>query len=121
MAVTTTMGESPYTEPLLRIRGPITRPDLPGLCDRVCALLARRRSDIVVCDVHGVDSGAASVDALARLQLAARTLGCEIRLRHASPDLAALVELMGLADVLLEGGHGSSTREGGTGPAPTML
>jgi hypothetical protein len=42
------------------------------------------------------------VDALARLQLAARRRGCVIRLRHASPELLELVDFMGLADVLPE-------------------
>jgi hypothetical protein len=40
------------------------------------------------------------VDELARLQLAARRLGCSNRLRHACPELARLLELVGLADVL---------------------
>ncbi len=43
------------------------------------------------------------VDEVARLQLAARRLGCSIRLRRASPELARLVELVGLADVLTTG------------------
>ena len=42
----------------------------------------------------------AVVDHLAHLQLAARRLGCEIWLRRACPDLAALVELAGLRGVL---------------------
>ena len=40
------------------------------------------------------------VDAVARLQLEARRQGCSIGLRHACPDLAALLELVGLADVV---------------------
>jgi ABC-type transporter Mla MlaB component len=81
------------------IRGPITRADLPGLCDRVCGLLGARGS-IVACDVHGVEPDAVTVDALARLQLAARRRGCEVRLHHASAPLRELVELMGLSHVL---------------------
>lgn len=81
------------------IRGPITRGDLPGLCDRVCGLLGARGS-VVACDVHGVEPDAVTVDALARLQLAARRRGCEVRLRHASEPLLELVELMGLSHVL---------------------
>jgi ABC-type transporter Mla MlaB component len=80
------------------IRGPITTSDLPGLCDRVCALLPARGS--VACDVVGVPPDAVTVDALARLQLAARRRGCEVRLRNASAPLLALVELMGLSHVL---------------------
>ena len=83
------------------IRGPIARSDLPGLCDRVCALLAARRG-AVACDVTGVDPDAVTVEALARLQLGARRHGCEIRLRNASAALLDLVELMGLTEVICE-------------------
>ena len=41
-----------------------------------------------------------TVDALARLQLAARRHGCQVRLRHASTELLELVAFMGLSDVL---------------------
>ena len=82
--------------------GPIARDDLPGLCDRVCALLAEADADLALCDVTSVEPDAVTVDALARLQLAARRYGCQVRLRNASDDLRALVEFMGLADVLPE-------------------
>lgn len=82
------------------IRGPIARDDLPGLCDRVCALLRETGAGVVRVDVGGVDVDAVTVDALARLQLAARRQGSEVRLRHASGDLRDLVAFMGLADVL---------------------
>lgn len=81
------------------IRGPIAPADLSGLCDRVCAHLTGG-DGVVVCDVHGVEPNAATVDALARLQLAARRRGREVRLRHASDALLDLVELMGLTHVL---------------------
>ncbi|HUG64989.1 MAG TPA: STAS domain-containing protein [Gaiellaceae bacterium] len=81
------------------IRGPITRADLPGLCDRVCALLASGGA-VVTCDVAGVAPDAVTVDALARLQLAARRSGREVHLRSASPALLDLVALMGLTHVL---------------------
>jgi len=84
------------------IRGPIARADLPGLCDRVCALL-RTSGDVVACDVAGVAPDAVTVEALARLQLAARRLGCEVRLRNPSVSLLEVVELMGLTHVLAEG------------------
>jgi ABC-type transporter Mla MlaB component len=82
------------------VRGPITRADLPGLCERVCALLEKCRAEVALCDVAGVDPDAVTVDALARLQLAARRHGCQVRLRHASDELLALVDFMGLRDVL---------------------
>ena len=82
------------------VRGPIARGDLPGLCDRVCALFAGSRPDVALCDVSGVDPDAVTVDALARLQLAARRYGCRVRLRYASTELLDLVSFMGLTDVL---------------------
>jgi hypothetical protein len=50
--------------------------------------------------VGGVDPDAVTVEALARLQLAARRHGCRVRLRNASPGLRDLVAFMGLRDVL---------------------
>jgi ABC-type transporter Mla MlaB component len=84
------------------IYGPITRPDLPGLCGRVCALLERGAPRIALCDVRGVPADAVTVDALAQLQLAARRRGCEVRLQNATRDLRELVDLMGLAEVVVE-------------------
>jgi hypothetical protein len=52
--------------------------------------------------VRGVDPDAVTVDALARLQLAAHRSGCRVRLQNASPALLRLVDFMGLADVLPE-------------------
>jgi hypothetical protein len=51
------------------------------------------------------------VEDLALLQRAARRLGWSIRLRHASPELAELLDLAGLADVL-------PTSRPGVGPRP---
>src|SRR4051794_6201856 len=82
------------------IRGPIARDDLPGLCDRVCALLTSRAPSVVLCDVEGVAADAVTVDALARLQLAARRHGCQVRLQRASRELVDLVGFMGLRDVI---------------------
>ncbi len=84
------------------IRGPITRADLPGLCDRVCGLLEESGAGVVLCDVHGVEPDAVTVDALARLQLAARRHGCRVRLCSTSRALRDLVSFMGLSDVLSE-------------------
>jgi ABC-type transporter Mla MlaB component len=82
------------------VYGPIARSDLPGLCDRVCALLEGGHAGVALCDVRGVEPDAVTVDALARLQLAARRHGCQVRLRHASRELLELVAFMGLRDVL---------------------
>ena len=82
------------------ISGPITRADLPALCERICTLLNESRAVVAFCDVRGVEPDAVTVDALARLQLAARRYACQVRLRHASVELLELVAFMGLADVL---------------------
>ena len=42
----------------------------------------------------------ALVDTLARFELAARRLGCSVRLREVSCDLAALLRLVGLDELL---------------------
>jgi ABC-type transporter Mla MlaB component len=91
------LGSRPIT---LGVRGPIERDDLPGLCDRVCNLLSANVGQLVDCDVEGVPADAMTVEALARLQLAAQRTGCRIRLRNASRDLLDVVALMGLSDVL---------------------
>jgi STAS domain len=55
---------------------------------------------VVECDVQGVNPDAATVEALARLQLIAHRNGCTIRLRNASAELLEVVEWMGLGSVL---------------------
>ena len=73
------------------IEGPITRADLPGLCDRVCGLLSGAPPASRTARSGGVEPDAVTVDALARLQLAAQRHGCQVRLRDASPELLELV------------------------------
>ena len=85
---------------VLSIHGPISRADLPGLCARVCALLRESAAALVLCEVASVQPDAVTVDALARLHLAARRSGCRIRLHNASSELLELVAFMGLDDVL---------------------
>ena len=88
----------------MAIHGPISRADLPGLCDRVCALLhGCRPATIVHCDVRSVEPDAVTVDALARLQLAAQRRGCSLQLWGASALLRNLIELMGLDEILADG------------------
>jgi ABC-type transporter Mla MlaB component len=94
------MGTSPPRTITFAMGGPIAPEDLPGLCERVCDLLQRTGPSLAVCDVAGVAADAVSVDALARLQLAARRNRCTIRLSGASEELRQLVAFMGLQDVL---------------------
>jgi hypothetical protein len=56
---------------------------------------------LVICDARDVvHPDAGTVDALARLQLAARRRGGEVRLRNAPPWLVELLALIGLVEVL---------------------
>jgi ABC-type transporter Mla MlaB component len=82
------------------VHGPIARSDLPGLCNRVRSVLRERGPGDVLCDVRSVGPDAVTVDALARLQLAARRNGCCVRLCNASPELLELVAYLGLSEVL---------------------
>jgi hypothetical protein len=52
------------------------------------------------CDVRALPADAATVDALARLQLFARRAGFELWLCHASPELCSLLAFTGLDAVL---------------------
>jgi ABC-type transporter Mla MlaB component len=92
------MATSGSHEVAFAITGPITREDLPGLWERVCGLVVEGAS--VRCDVAGVEPDAVTVDAVARLQLAAARRGCHVRLCNASDALLELIELMGLTHVL---------------------
>lgn len=95
------MSAAPPQSFAFAIWGPIAREDLPGLCDRVCALLnGHPDASLAVCDVDAVPADAVTVDALARLNLAARRHACQVRLRGCSPELEELVAFMGLRDVL---------------------
>jgi hypothetical protein len=66
---------------------------------RLFSYMAEPRTTIV-CDVAALDADAVAVDALARLQLAARRVGIEIRLQHATSELQELLAFVGLMDVL---------------------
>ncbi len=82
------------------IEGPLARSDVSELTDRVSALLARSGAAVALCDVSGARADAVTVDALARLQLAARRSGCEVRLCGAPDELRELLVFVGLGDVV---------------------
>ena len=75
-------------------------------------LVPARAEVVLLCDDAEVASWPLScanvdlavVDELARLQLEARRQGCSIWLRDACPDLVALLDLVGLREVLQVGG-----------------
>jgi len=83
------------------LRGRFAPADIPGLWGRLLPVLGGTEAPVVVCDVTAmIDPDAATIDALARLQLTARRYGCCIRLRHAGGRLQGLLSLMGLAEVV---------------------
>jgi ABC-type transporter Mla MlaB component len=82
------------------VHGPVVRADLPGLYQRICCLLEGSDARVAFCEVQRVEADAVTVDALSRLQLAARRHGCQVRLRGASDELRELLGFMGLSAVL---------------------
>jgi ABC-type transporter Mla MlaB component len=52
-------------------------------------------------EVGGLKADAAAVDALARLALAVRRCGYELRLEHPSQELLDLIDLVGLSQTLV--------------------
>lgn len=86
---------------VMTIRGPIDRESLEDVCVRAGLLLGQTDSHPVICDVGGVVApDAVAVDGLARLQLTARRLGLEMKLRGVPAHLQELLELTGLEGVL---------------------
>ncbi len=84
----------------LVVAGPIAPADLVLLCGRVRALLQGGARDID-CDVEAVrHPDVETVEALARLQLAASRIGGRIWLLRAPPELRELITLVGLEAVL---------------------
>ena len=81
------------------VGGPIARADLPGLCDRICALFDGRGAAVAWCDVPACRRRGDG--RRARAAAAGRPAdGCSMRLRNASPELRELVAFMGLSDVV---------------------
>ena len=62
--------------------------------------MARSQAGTVVCDVHALPSDGRALEALARLQLTARRAQRRILLQRAAPELLALLDFAGLADVI---------------------
>jgi hypothetical protein len=65
-----------------------------------------------VCDLRGAAADCVTVDALARMHLAARRAGVELAVRHASTELRELLSFTGLSGALgLEPGRQAEQRE----------
>ena len=83
------------------LRSPIARGDIPTLCAYAHELLRGREPGPVIFDVSELEQpDAATIDALARLQLTALRLGRRIRLRNACGEVQDLLALVGLVDLL---------------------
>jgi anti-anti-sigma regulatory factor len=82
----------------------ITGRDAPALCARAQVLLLVAGGDVLVCDVSRLPRAQlGAIDALARLQLAARRGGCRLLLRGVPVDLHRLLALCGLERVFEAG------------------
>ncbi len=83
------------------IGGRLERAHIPTLCREFSALLGSSRAQVVVCDVGGlIDPDCVAIDAVARLQLAARRRGATVTLLRASNELKELLEFIGLENVI---------------------
>jgi hypothetical protein len=89
----------------------VTRADVNAACERLRALVHGGGVEAVDCDVSALAAEVAAVDALARLALLARRLGCPLKVRRASRELQDLVALCGLTDALGVGRHGREAEE----------
>ena len=105
LGIGTTLSQPSRSGPtatVLIVGRSLTPADVRALCERLQALLAETAAEVIVCDVAALaDPGLDTVDALARLQLTARRLGCRVLLRNFSRDLEELLLLAGLDDVWL--------------------
>ena len=95
------MGKGGLAIRVVDIGAPTAAAELSSLRANLATLLEPSESAVITCDVGGLtDPDAAMMDALARLQLTARRLGCEVRLRNASDELHDLLALAGLCDII---------------------
>jgi anti-anti-sigma regulatory factor len=86
---------------VVNIGAPRGAADLSLLGDRLRALAPADDAVRFVCDVGGLsDLDDATLDGLARLQLTAKRLGCDLRLENASDELRVQLALVGICDVV---------------------
>jgi ABC-type transporter Mla MlaB component len=96
--VKSTQGDHPVD---IVLDGVIARGDIPGLCEHASSQIRGEHGRVILCDVGGiVDPDAVAVDAVARLQLTAKRLGCELHLRGAGAELLELIALAGLSEIV---------------------
>jgi anti-anti-sigma regulatory factor len=88
---------------------------IPALGERLLLLVQRSGANSIICDVGVLDTcDLVVIDALARLQLMARRLGCAVQVSRASDQLVELIAFAGLQEVLPvsrpDGGRASGAR-----------
>jgi ABC-type transporter Mla MlaB component len=94
-------GPQERPPPVFAIGPVVERADIPGLCAALATLVRDTSAAAVHCDVGAVVApDAVTIEALARLRLTARRLGCDLRVLRAPRGLTNLVALTGLTDVL---------------------
>ena len=96
------MKSPPEASPLVIVLSdPLTRAEIPGLCEHARRRLENSDAAVVICDAHALtDPDAVAIDAVARLQLIAKRGGRELQLRDACAELQELIALAGLSGVL---------------------
>ena len=96
---------APSRAPGIALAGRIGPDDAEALTTCVCSRIAAGEPGPLGCDVAGIeDPDMGTVDALARMALAARRLGRDVELRRARPDLLELLVLAGLEALTVEVG-----------------
>jgi ABC-type transporter Mla MlaB component len=79
----------------------VDRDAVSALCHRLRSLIDQSHARLIICDVSILrPCDLMAIDALARLGLTARRLGCSIQLQGGSDDLLALIAFAGLQAVL---------------------
>ena len=94
-------GMSPQPKTIVLVVDSLEPDDVPALLEPVGPGMVRGDPTIILCDLARLaDADVATVDALARLALRARRMGCAVSLRDPSTELLELVGLAGLGEVL---------------------
>ena len=93
-------GMSPQPKTIVLVVDSLEPDDVPALLPKGSGMV-RGDPTIILCDLARLaDADIATVDALARLALRARRMGCAVSLRDPSTELLELVGLAGLGEVL---------------------
>jgi len=92
---------SPHPKTIVLVVDSLEPDDVPALLERVGPDIVGGDTTIILCDLARLaDADMATVDALARLALRARRMGCSVSLRDPSTEILELVGLAGLGEVL---------------------